>query len=73
VFVLGQLSRDSRHVHRLPCEHVPIVLQELDERSFLSVVEARTDDCGLVFIRESKMDPFSFFNWPHRGHGRGFI
>jgi hypothetical protein len=72
-FVLDQLSRDSRHVHRLPCEHVPIVLQELDKRAFLFVVEVGTDDCGLAFIRESKIDPFSFFNRPHRGHGRGFI
>jgi hypothetical protein len=71
--VLGQLSRDSRHVHRFPCEHVSIVLQELDERAFLFVVEAGTDDCGLAFIRESKIDPFSFFNRTNRGHGRGFI
>jgi hypothetical protein len=72
-FVLGQLSRDSRHVHRLPCEHVPIVLQELDERAFLFVVEAGTNDHGLAFIRESKVDSSSFFSWPHRGHAWGFI
>jgi hypothetical protein len=71
--VLDQLSRDSWHVCRLSCEHVSIVLQELDEHAFLFVVEAGTDDHGLAFIRESEVDSFSFFSWPHRGHGRGFI
>jgi hypothetical protein len=71
--VLGQLSRNSRHVCRLPCEHIPIVLQELDERAFLFVVEVGTDDCSLAFIRESKIGPFSFFNRPHRRRSRGFI
>jgi hypothetical protein len=52
-FVLGQFSRDSRHVRRLPCEYIPIVLQELDERGFLFVVEAGTNDCSLAFIKES--------------------
>jgi hypothetical protein len=52
--VLDQLSRDSWHVHRLPCEQVPIVLQELDERTFLFVVEAGTDACSLAFIRDSE-------------------
>jgi hypothetical protein len=66
--VLGQLSRDSRHVRRLPCEHVPIVLQELDERAFLFFIEAGTDDRGLAFIKESKVDSFSFFSRSHRGH-----
>jgi hypothetical protein len=57
----------------LPCEHILIVLQELDERAFLFVVEARTDDCSIVFIRESQIDPFSFFSRPHRGHSHSFI
>jgi hypothetical protein len=55
--VLGQLSRDSRHVRRLPCKHVLIVLQKLDECAFLFVVEDGTDDRSLAFIRESKIDP----------------
>jgi hypothetical protein len=50
--VLGQFSRDSRHVRRLPCEYVPIVLQKLDERAFLFVVEAGADDCGLALVGE---------------------
>jgi hypothetical protein len=72
-FVLDQFSRDSRHVCRLPCEHIPIVLQELDEHSFLFVIEARADDCSLAFIRESQFDPFSLFSWLHRGHGWSFV
>jgi hypothetical protein len=30
-FVLNQFPRDSRHVSRLPCEDVPIFLEEFDE------------------------------------------
>jgi hypothetical protein len=71
--VLGQFSRESRHVHRLPCEHIPIVLQELDERAFLFIVEAGANDCSLAFIRESQLDPLSLFSRPHRGHGWSFI
>jgi hypothetical protein len=37
----------------LPYEHIPIVLQELDERAFLFVVEAGANDCSIAFIRES--------------------
>jgi hypothetical protein len=58
--VFGQLSRDFQHVRRLPCENIPIVLQELDERAFLFVVETGTDDHGLAFMRESEVDSFSF-------------
>jgi hypothetical protein len=52
-FVLDQFSRDSWYVRMLPCEYIPIVLQEPDERAFLFVVEAGADDCSLAFIRES--------------------
>jgi hypothetical protein len=33
--MLNQLPRDSRHVSKLPCEDVPIFLDEFDEREFL--------------------------------------
>jgi hypothetical protein len=33
--VLGQFSRDSLHIRRLPCEYIPVILQEPDERAFL--------------------------------------
>jgi hypothetical protein len=34
-FVLNQLPRNSKHVSRLPCEDVPIFLEEFDQREFL--------------------------------------
>jgi hypothetical protein len=52
-FVLGQFSRDSRHIRRLPCEYVSVILQEPDERAFLFVVKAGTDDGSLALIGES--------------------
>jgi hypothetical protein len=72
-FVLGQFSRDSWHVRRLPCEYIPIILQKLDERAFLFVVEAGADDCSISFIRESQIIPFSFFSRPHRDRSLSFF
>jgi hypothetical protein len=72
-FVLGQFSRDSRHVRRLPCEYILIILQEPDERTFLFVVEAGADDASFAFIRESQINPFSFFTQPNRGRSLSFI
>jgi hypothetical protein len=34
-FMLNQFPRNSRHVSKLPCEDVPIFLEEFDERDFL--------------------------------------
>jgi hypothetical protein len=72
-FVLGQFSRDSRYVCRLPCEYIPIILQEPNEHAFLFIVEARADDGSLAFIRESQINPFSFFSRPHRGCSLSFV
>jgi hypothetical protein len=72
-FVLGQFSRDSRHIRRLPCEYVSVVLQKPDERAFLFIVQAGADDGSLVFISKPQVDPFSFFSRPHRGHGLSFV
>jgi hypothetical protein len=72
-FVLGQFSRDSRHISRLPCEYVSVILQKLDERAFLFVVQAGADDGGLAFISEPKVDSFRFLSQPHRGHDLSFI
>jgi hypothetical protein len=33
--MLNQFPRNSRHVSRLPCEDVPIFLEEFDKREFL--------------------------------------
>jgi hypothetical protein len=71
--VLGQFSWDSRHIRRLPCEYVSVILQELDERTFLFVVQARADDGSLAFISEPEVDSFCLLSWPHRGHGLSFI
>jgi hypothetical protein len=71
-FVLGQFSRDSLHVRRLPCEYIMIILQELDGHTFLFVVETGADDGSLAFIRESQINHFSFFSRPHRGRGLSF-
>jgi hypothetical protein len=72
-FVLSQFSRDPWHIRRLPCEYVSVILQKLDERAFLFVVQAGADDGGLPFIGEPKVDSFCFFSRPHRGHGLSFI
>jgi hypothetical protein len=72
-FVLGQFSRDSRHIRRLPSEYVSVILQKLDERTFLFVIQAGADDRGLTFINEFEVDSFRFLSQPHRGHGLSFI
>jgi hypothetical protein len=37
--MLNQLPRNSRRVSRLPCEDVPIFLEEFDEREFVFGVQ----------------------------------
>jgi hypothetical protein len=71
--VLGQFSRDSRHIRKLPFEYVSVILQELDERAFLFVVQARADDGSLAFIGEPKVDSLCLLSHPHRGHDLSFI
>jgi hypothetical protein len=71
--VLDQFSRDSRHIRRLPCEYVSVILQKLDERAFLFVIQAGADDGGFAFISEPKVDSFRFLSRPHRGHGLSFV
>jgi hypothetical protein len=71
--VLGQFSRDSRHIRRLPCEYVSVILQKPNERAFLSVIQARTDDSSLALIGEPEVDSLGFFSRPHRGHSLSFI
>ena len=46
--MLSLLPRNSQHVRWLPCEDVPVVLEEGGERAFLCRVEAGPDHCGLV-------------------------
>jgi hypothetical protein len=72
-FVLGQFSRDSQHIRRLPCEYVSVILQEPDERAFLFVIKAGTDDGSLALIGESQIVSFSLLSQLYRGHGLSFI
>ena len=41
--VLGEFPRDTQHVRRFPCEDVPILTDELDERAFLFGIQVGTD------------------------------
>jgi hypothetical protein len=38
-FVLNQFPRNSKHVSELPCEDVPILLEEFDKHKFLFGVQ----------------------------------
>ena len=57
----------------LPCEYIPVILQESDERAFLFVIKAGTDDGSLALICKSQIDPLSLFSRPYRGYGLSFI
>jgi hypothetical protein len=72
-FVLGQFSRDSRHIRRLPCEYVLVILQKLDERAFLFVIQVGADDGSLAFVSEPEVDSLRLLSRPHRGHDLSFI
>ena len=39
--VLSEFSRHTRHVRRFPCEDVPILTDEFDERAFLFGIQTR--------------------------------
>ena len=39
--VLSEFSRYTRHVRRFPCEDVPILTDEFDERAFLFGIQTR--------------------------------
>jgi hypothetical protein len=71
--VLDQFSRDSRYIRRLPCEYVSVILQKLDERAFLFVIQTGTDDSSFVLVGKPKIDSLGFFSRSCRGHGLSFI
>jgi hypothetical protein len=71
--VLGQFSQDSRHICRLPCEYILFILQKLDERAFLFVIQAGADDGGFAFISEPEVDCFRFLSRSHIGHDLSFV
>jgi hypothetical protein len=64
---------DSQHVRGLPCEHVSVVLQKLDEHTFLFGSDAGADDRGLALIGETKVNPLGLFSQPHNGSSRCFV
>ena len=41
--VLSEFSRYTRHVRRFPCEDVPVLTDELDERAFLFQIQVNAD------------------------------
>ena len=52
-FMLYQFPRDSRHVSSLPCEDVPIFLEEFDEHVFLFRIQTISNVSNLRgLIRE---------------------
>jgi hypothetical protein len=71
--VLGQFSQDSWHIRRLLCEYVSVILQKLDERAFLFVIQAGADDGSLAFVSEPEVDSLRFLSRPHRGHDLSFV
>jgi hypothetical protein len=52
--VLNQFPRNSRHVSRLPCKDVPILLEEFDEREFLFGIQivAYVSNLGRLLHRQ---------------------
>jgi hypothetical protein len=53
----------------LSCKYVSVVLQKLDERTFLFVGEAGANDRGLALVEEPEVDPLCLLGQPHRGRG----
>jgi hypothetical protein len=45
--MLDQLPGHPWHIRRFPCEYVSVSPKKADEREFLFVTQARTDDGGL--------------------------
>src|SRR4051812_6865614 len=45
--VLSELPRHTRHIFGRPCEDVPILTEQIDERAFLFVVQAGADGDAL--------------------------
>src|SRR4051812_6706400 len=48
--VLGEFPRDTWHVFGAPCENVPILTEEIDERAFLFAVQAVSDQDELAWV-----------------------
>src|SRR4051812_5618435 len=55
-FVLSEFPRDTRHVEWLPCEDVPVLTEELDERAFLCWAHACPDRHRLAGVAWDHLD-----------------
>jgi hypothetical protein len=53
--VLGILSRDPLHVGGFPCEHVEVLFEEVDERSFLFRIERHPDTERAAVVADDRI------------------
>ena len=58
--MLGKFPRYTFHVGRLPGKDVPILMEELDERTFLFRVQVRPNGGGLGGIAYHKLHRLGF-------------
>jgi hypothetical protein len=49
------------------------MLQKLDERAFLFVIQVGTDDSSFALVGEPKIDSLGFFSRSYRGHDLSFL
>ena len=61
--VLSEFPRYTWHVSRLPCEDVPILTEELDERIFLWDRQVRADDGMLAGVAFDEVDALRVLGW----------
>ena len=62
-FVLSEFPRHTRHVSGIPCEDVPILTEELDERAFLCGRHVGPDDGLLAGVALDEVDALCVFGW----------
>jgi hypothetical protein len=53
---IAKLPRHPWHIRWFPCEYVSVSPKEGDEREFLFITQARTDDGSLRWISLLKLD-----------------
>jgi hypothetical protein len=69
--VLGNLSRDPLHVGGIPCKHIEVRFEEVDERAFLFRIERRPDtECTTVVGDSHVLNVLSRLERANRSLGR---
>jgi hypothetical protein len=69
--VLGNLSRDPLHVGGLPCKHIEVRFEEVDECAFLFRVERRPDtECTAIVGDDRILDILGRLERAGRSLGR---